>query len=751
MPAAATEPAGGRHGAARAAIHAAVAACLVGFAAWLVLAATPTIKSSDAIKEGLAFSALSGSNTFVVLLTWGTLLAATLLTLALRRFLPATCPARRSSLLTGVKHALAWQLPPRGFWANWCGGLSAGEAGGVAGWLFINAWWLGMLTKRSLKNDESTLEQLETVAKNFGKMMAPNLMLLFLPVPHLSFVTWLTGVSRNQLIRYHRWLGHGTLWVLTIHGVLYYIYWGASHEFWVEFSDWGPKVNNLAGSLAYFFCLALWLTSLSAIRRRMYQLFFRFHIICFLGFFLFACAHYAPCWSYFAPGLLLYAADLVLRAGQLANVTTVAAASVDDRSNTVTLQLKADKALGHCAPSEVWVQLPEVSRWQWHPFTVAGGGSSLLTLHIKRYGAFTQGLVDGLRHRSITAVRLAGPNGAGEATAGCQLSPPDSWRKYDSVVMVGGGIGITGLLSMLRSMAAQHAAGGAAGLPRRVHCIWVARSAGEFSALDAPLLLAATSAKGWLELSLHLTVSRQPTGVDVSKPSPGSPPPALASTGSGSFKESADDASSVGGPSVGSGAMTAPGASPFFFNRLRPVQPQSLGAGHLAGVYLLTYLGAFAGLLLAASYASQVVQWKGGMLYAVLLSALALGLPFGLAVFPAHAFRYWRHCRAARRGGKAAEEVVPFGLCGALADSACVAGEDVVRFGDAALPVHRGRPDIPAALRCAAAGADGPVGVYAGGPRGMMASVHLTVSKLNSEARRSGGSRFELHREAVEL
>lgn len=42
------------------------------------------------------------------------------------------------------------------------------------------------------------------VAKNFGKMMAPNLMLLFLPVPHLSFVTWLTGVSRNQLIRYHR-------------------------------------------------------------------------------------------------------------------------------------------------------------------------------------------------------------------------------------------------------------------------------------------------------------------------------------------------------------------------------------------------------------------------------------------------------------------------------------------------------------------------------------------------------------------
>lgn len=58
-------------------------------------------------------------------------------------------------------------------------------------------------------------------------MLAPNLMLLFLPVPHTSLVPWLTGLSRNRLIRYHRWLGHGTMWILTTHAVLYYVYWGA--------------------------------------------------------------------------------------------------------------------------------------------------------------------------------------------------------------------------------------------------------------------------------------------------------------------------------------------------------------------------------------------------------------------------------------------------------------------------------------------------------------------------------------------
>lgn len=32
------------------------------------------------------------------------------------------------------------------------------------------------------------------------------------------------------------------------------------------------------------------------------QLFFRFHIICFFGFFMFSLVHYVTCWTYFAPG-----------------------------------------------------------------------------------------------------------------------------------------------------------------------------------------------------------------------------------------------------------------------------------------------------------------------------------------------------------------------------------------------------------------------------------------------------------------
>ena len=43
-------------------------------------------------------------------------------------------------------------------------------------------------------------------------------------------------------------------------------------------------------------------------------------------------------------GLLLYFADLVLRAGQLANMTTITAAAVPDDESVATIQLKASKA-----------------------------------------------------------------------------------------------------------------------------------------------------------------------------------------------------------------------------------------------------------------------------------------------------------------------------------------------------------------------------------------------------------------------
>ena len=64
-------------------------------------------------------------------------------------------------------------------------------------------------------------------------------------------------------------------------------------------------------------------------------------------------------------GLLLYAADLALRAGQMSNLTTTAAATLDEASGVATLVLRADAAVQHRPLSEVWLLAPSISRWQW--------------------------------------------------------------------------------------------------------------------------------------------------------------------------------------------------------------------------------------------------------------------------------------------------------------------------------------------------------------------------------------------------
>lgn len=74
---------------ARAAACATIALCLCGFAGYLILAATPSIKKSEAVKSNLPIASLSGANVLCLLLTWLSLLVATFATLALRRLPPA--------------------------------------------------------------------------------------------------------------------------------------------------------------------------------------------------------------------------------------------------------------------------------------------------------------------------------------------------------------------------------------------------------------------------------------------------------------------------------------------------------------------------------------------------------------------------------------------------------------------------------------------------------------------------------------
>lgn len=65
------------------------------------------------------------------------------------------------------------------------------------------------------------------VSGALGWAASLDILLLFYPVPRSCFLNRLLGAGFPLLIKYHRWLGHGTMWLLSLHGCGYYALWCA--------------------------------------------------------------------------------------------------------------------------------------------------------------------------------------------------------------------------------------------------------------------------------------------------------------------------------------------------------------------------------------------------------------------------------------------------------------------------------------------------------------------------------------------
>ncbi|KAK2077293.1 hypothetical protein QBZ16_004927 [Prototheca wickerhamii] len=428
-----------------------------------------------------------GKDTGRVIFEWGFLLFAALCACAcaLLPDAPAALPKRLRSARQWLGSTLRRQVPPHRFWLWLCGGVTVLDvllfmalmAANL--YSFINA----MLVMRD-----------EIHERAFG---------LFA----------LTGLPHEIMLRFHKFLGVVVFYCVLLHALLTYLYWILAKKFWVEFKDWGTirKINNLAGTIAFIFLIFIVLMAREPIRRKMYQWFYASHIFGFLGFMIFTAMHYSGSWRYFTPGMALWFVDIAQRGAQSVRPTQVAAAGVDAERDVTTLVLEHER-VGRCPLSgDVHLLIPKLSRWAWHPFTVARAtpaqgpsAPGVLVLHAKAEGPWTRRLL-----------RLAARGGPEAALA---LRGAD-----EAVLVVIGGIGVTAVMGDLCRMAERAArraeaapAGalpgtldaGAAGAPRpqQVKILWAARHASEFLTLDPRVgACAASEASDWMSLELHLT------------------------------------------------------------------------------------------------------------------------------------------------------------------------------------------------------------------------------------------------------
>lgn len=214
----------------------------------------------------------------------------------------------------------------------------------------------------------------------------------------------------------------------------------------MQMLEWSKTyVSNIAGEIAFLIALIMWATSFPRVRRKMFEVFFYTHQMYILYIFFYVLHVGTAYFCMILPGILLFIIDRHLRFLQSRKQARLVSArilpseavelcfskspgepihSLSPYTNVASLQICLISStdfgfagLTYKPTSILFVNVPTISKLQWHPFTVTSNCKSepdVLSIVIKTEGSWTQKLYNKLSSPSgvdCLDVYVEGPYG----------------------------------------------------------------------------------------------------------------------------------------------------------------------------------------------------------------------------------------------------------------------------------------------------------------------------------------------------
>ena len=362
--------------------------------------------------------------------------------------------AHRPHLLRSMVRSEAIWIAPNEELLRWLDrDVSTGDPHGgyatkalIAVWVACNLALVGVVLRRGLVVPENPIMQL---GRALGVAIAFNGALILVPMMRrlLSRVraTWLGRIlAIDEAVEFHKIVGHALFALSMLHGACFLFVYGDAHRGGPMRLIFETK-RGLTGVLLSAVFLLMWICSLGFVRRtHRFELFYFTHLL-YVAWLGLAIAHAPSFLFWVGVPLLGFLIEQLLRVARSARKTTIRSTRAL-RSGVTHLELARPSGFDAQPGDYVFLRIPAIARFEWHPFTISSAPErDHLAFHVRSLGNWTSALRGFVEERDEPAQLTAyvdGPYGTPSAHIFA--------ARY--VVLIGAGIGVTPFASVLESL-----------------------------------------------------------------------------------------------------------------------------------------------------------------------------------------------------------------------------------------------------------------------------------------------------------